>query len=87
MDKLNTRAALVANKARRGFRSAYAKAAAGGTALLASGMALAGGGATSPGAAIAAELGSGQTDVMSVVLILAGIVGLLILWAYVKRAR
>ena len=42
---------------------------------------------TSPGAAIASELSSGKSDVMLVIAAAAVIIGVLVLWAYVKRAR
>ena len=40
-----------------------------------------------PGSAIAGELGTGKADVMLVIGAVAIILGALILWAYVKRAR
>lgn len=43
--------------------------------------------ATSPGAAIAGELSDGKTEVMLVIAAAAVIIGVLVLWAYVKRAR
>lgn len=43
--------------------------------------------ATSPGAAIAGELAGGKTEVMLVIAAAAVIIGVLVLWAYVKRAR
>ena len=69
------------------FRSTTAKVATGVSTLGASALAFAGGGAGSPGAAIAGELGTGQADVMLVIGAVAVILGALILWAYVKRAR
>jgi len=42
--------------------------------------------ATSAGAAMAAELGGGKAEVLSVIVILAAIVGVIILWKYVRRA-
>lgn len=61
------------------------RAAAGATALLASGAALAQ--ATTPGAAIQSELNGGKADVMLVIGAAAVIIGVLVLWSYVKRAR
>lgn len=63
------------------------KVAAGATALVASGAALASGGSGSPGAAIAGELSGGKGDVMLVVAACAVILGAIILWGYVKKAR
>ena len=77
----------VARSLRTAFRSTGAKVATGVSTLGASALAFAGGGGGSPGAAIAGELGSGQADVMLVVGAVAIILGTLILWAYVKRAR
>lgn len=74
------------NRAVFGLKSAAAKVGAGVTGLAASGMALAGA-PTSPGQAIATELASGKTEVMLVIAAAAVIIGALILWAYVKRAR
>ena len=73
-------------KLRTLFKSTAAKVGAGTTALTASAMALAGG-ATSPGSAIAGELSGGKADVMLVVAAAAVILGALILWGYVKKAR
>lgn len=84
------------NRNARSFRSKFdsftqfartnmGKVGAAGTALLASGGAFAQ--STSPGAAIAAELSGGKSDVMLVIAAAAVIIGVLVLWAYVKRAR
>lgn len=62
------------------------KVATGATALLASGAALASGG-SSPGSAIAGELAGGKADVMLIIGAVAIILGALIVWGYVKRAR
>lgn len=67
--------------------SAAGKVAAGATALVASGAALAGGGAASPGAAIAGEMAGGKADVMLIIGAVAVILGALIVWGYVKKAR
>ena len=66
------------------FRSTSAKVATGVSTMGASALALAGG---SPGSSIAGELGTGKADVMLVIGAVAIILGALILWAYVKRAR
>ena len=42
---------------------------------------------SSPGGAIAAELSSGESEVMLVIAAAAAIIGVLVLWSYVKRAR
>lgn len=69
------------------FKSTAAKVSTGVTAMSASALALAGGGASSPGSAIAGELSGGKADVMLVVAAAAVILGALILWGYVKKAR
>lgn len=72
----------------RGFSSAKALIVAG---CLAIGAALAPvvsfAQSTSPGSAIASELSGGKSDVMLVVAAAAVIIGVLVLWSYVKRAR
>ena len=40
-----------------------------------------------PGAAITAEVQSAKTTVSGILIVLAGVVGLFILWAYLKRAK
>ncbi|MEA9732498.1 hypothetical protein [Xanthomonas campestris] len=76
----------VVNAARRFASSTSAKVSAGASTLLASGAAFASG-TGSPGAAVAGELASGKGDVMLVIGACAIILGAIILWAYVKRAR
>lgn len=76
----------VARSLHNAFRSTTAKVATGVSTMGASALALAGGGG-SPGSAIAGELGTGKADVMLVIGAVAIILGALILWAYVKRAR
>lgn len=61
------------------------KIGAGAASMFAAGAAMAQ--ATTPGAAIAGELSSGKSDVMLVVAAAAVIIGVLVLWSYVKRAR
>jgi len=73
------------NVARR-FGSRWAKLTAGASSLVASGAALASGGG-SPGASIAGELAGGKADVMLIIGAVAIILGALIVWGYVKKAR
>lgn len=40
-----------------------------------------------PGAAITAEVTSAKTTVSGILIVLAGVVGLFILWAYLKKAK
>jgi hypothetical protein len=40
-----------------------------------------------PGAAISAEVTTAKTTVEGILVILAGVVGLFILWSYLKRAK
>ncbi|WP_462129338.1 hypothetical protein [Stenotrophomonas muris] len=75
------------NNLRRFGGSVPAKVSAGVATLMASGAALASGGSGSPGAAIAGELSGGKADVMLVVAAAAVILGAIILWGYVKKAR
>ena len=75
----------VVNAGRRFAANTGAKVAAGATALVASGGAMASSG--SPGAAIAAELAGGKADVLLVITAVAVILGAIILWGYIKRAR
>ncbi|MEL1264399.1 hypothetical protein [Pseudoxanthomonas putridarboris] len=70
----------------KAFRSTAAKVSTGVATLGASAMALAGGG-SSPGGAIAGELAGGKDDVMLIIAAVAVILGAIILWGYVKRAR
>ena len=73
------------HQASAAFKSNVAKVAAGGSALVAAGLASAQ--STSPGAAISAELASGKADQMLIIGAVAVMLGVLIVWAYVKRAR
>jgi hypothetical protein len=75
------------NNLRRFGAFVPAKVSAGIATLMASGAALASGGSGSPGAAIAGELSGGKADVMLVVAAAAVILGAIILWGYVKKAR
>lgn len=40
-----------------------------------------------PGAAITAEVTSAKTVISGILVVLAGVVGLFILWSYLKRAK
>jgi len=75
-----------AARARDTVKGWGAKVGTGAAALMASGAALASGGGTSPGSAIAAELSTGKNDVLLVVGAVAIILGVLVLWRYIKRA-
>ncbi|HHA2400480.1 TPA: hypothetical protein ACOENO_000461 [Stenotrophomonas maltophilia] len=74
------------NAARRFAASTVAKIGVGTTALVASGAALASGGGTSPGAAIAAEVSKGNADMAIVIGAIALLLGILVVWAFTKRA-
>lgn len=65
-------------------KSTATKVGTGLTALAASGLAAAQG---TPGASIASELAGGKADVMLIIGAVAVILGALIVWGYVKRAR
>ena len=68
--------------------AAKSTAAKVGTGLATMGAAgLAAAQATSPGGAIAAELAGGKADVLLIIAAVAVILGALIVWGYVKRAR
>ena len=73
-------------KAFNGAKSVGAKVSTGAASLVASGAAFAGGGGT-PGSAIAGELSGGKADVMLVIAAAAVIIGVLVLWSYIKRAK
>ncbi len=74
------------NQLRRFGASTVGKVSAGASTLMASGAAFASGG-DSPGAAIAGELASGKSEVNLVIAAVAVILGVIILWGYIKRAR
>lgn len=65
-------------------RSTGTKVAAGATAMIASGAALASGG---PAEAITSEITSGKSSVNGILVVLAGVLGLFLLWAMIKRAK
>lgn len=75
----------VINASRRFAATAGGKVAAGASALMASGAAFASG--ASPGSAIQAEISGGKADVMLIIGAVAVILGALIVWGYVKKAR
>lgn len=67
------------------FKSGVGKVAVGSTAMVGvAGSALA---QTGPGDAIATELASGNTQIMVVIGAVAILLGILIVWSYIKRAR
>lgn len=73
------------NAARRFGASTAAKIGAGATALVASGAALASG-SSSPGAAIAGEMAGGKADIGVVIGACAVLIGLILVWAYTRKA-
>lgn len=73
------------NAVRRFGRIAIGKASAGSAALMASGAAFASG-SGSPGAAVAGELASGKSEMGLIFAAIAVLIGLLVVWAYTKRA-
>lgn len=73
------------NRVATATKSTAAKVGTGLASLGAAGLAAAQ--STSPGAAIAGELASGKADQMLIIGAVAIMLGVLIVWAYVKRAR
>lgn len=71
--------------ARAHTTSTTAKLGAGLTAMSASALALAAG--SGPGDAIAGELATGRAQQMVVIGAVAVLLGVLIVWAYIKRAK
>ncbi|HEL4109995.1 TPA: hypothetical protein UM343_000073 [Stenotrophomonas maltophilia] len=65
-------------------RSTAGKVATGATAMIASGAALASGG---PAEAITAEITNGKSSVSGILVVLAGVLGLFLLWSMIKRAK
>lgn len=65
-------------------RSTAGKVSAGTAGLMASGFAMAGGG---PAEAITSEITSGKTSVNGILVLLAGVLGLFLLWSMIKRAK
>lgn len=72
------------NTARRFGRSTFGKVAAATFALVASVPAFASGGG--PAEAIIAEITSGKASVSGILVVLAGVVGLLLLWSMIKKS-
>lgn len=72
-------------QARDAAKSTAAKVGTGLASLGAAGLAAAQ--STSPGAAIAGELASGKSDQMLIIAAVAIMLGVLVVWSYVKRAR
>lgn len=76
--------AAFASKARNMAGSAYTRAAGVGTGLMvAAGSAMAG---SSPGQAIAGELSDGATQMGLVFSAVAILIGLLLVWSYIRRS-
>lgn len=69
-------------RAVQGVRNAGGKIAAGTTALVASGSAL----ATTQGAAIAGELADGKSQMGLVFAAVAVLIGALLVWNYIRRS-
>lgn len=69
----------------KAFRSRAARVGAGLTAMSASALAFAAG--SGPGDAIAGELATGRAQQMVVIGAVAVLLGVLIVWAYIKRAK
>jgi len=72
------------NVVRRFGHSTIGKVAAGATAMIATGSAFASGGG--PAEAIIAEITAGKSSVNGILVVLAGVLGLLLLWALIKRS-
>lgn len=73
------------NKLRRFGASSWGKASGAVTGLMASTAAFASG-SGSPGAAISGELAGGKSEINLVIAAIAVILGVIILWKYIKRA-
>ena len=65
-------------------RSAAGKVSTGLTAMVATPFAMASGG---PAEAITSEITSGKTSVNGILVLLAGVLGLFLLWSMIKRAK
>lgn len=74
------------NAVARWASSTSAKIGTGVATVMASGAAMASGGSGSPGAAIAGELAGGKAEIALVVAACSVLIGLLLLWAYTRRA-
>jgi len=73
------------NRLRRFGASVPAKISAGAATVLASGAAFASSG-SSPGAAIATAISGGDADMKLIIGACAVLLGILVVWAYTKRA-
>ena len=73
------------SKLRQSLRSNAGRLAAVTTAMTVAPFAFAGGGGT-PGAAISGQLAGGAADMGLIFAAVAILIGLLLLWAYTKRA-
>ncbi|MCF5092030.1 hypothetical protein D3C81_472670 [compost metagenome] len=67
-------------------RSTAAKIGTGIAGLTTSALVFASGGSTSPGAAIAGELAGGKAELGVVIAACAVLIGLILLWAYTRKA-
>jgi len=67
------------------LRSTAGKVSTGLTAMVATPFAMASGGG--PAEAIIGEVTSGKSSVNSILVVLAGVLGLFLLWSMIKRAR
>lgn len=68
------------------LRSTAGKVSTGVSAMVATPFAMASGGG-GPAEAIIAEVTSGKASVNSILLVLAGVLGLFLLWSMIKRAK
>lgn len=73
--------------AKRGFVGKFFGKLGAGLAAIITMMVVGTGQAMAAAAAITTELADGKTSVLGIIALLAGIVAVLLLWAYVKRAR
>lgn len=74
----------VVRNIRAAGRSAIGKVSAGAAAMVATGTALASGG---PAEAVVSEITSGKASVSGILVVLAGVLGLFLLWSMIKRAK
>ena len=87
MHNVKNRAVIALRKAADFGRKTASKAPADGTALTLAGWSAMGpGGGTSPGAAIAGGLDNGPTEMGLVFVAVAVLIGLLLVWTYIKRS-
>lgn len=74
-----------ARRFRAVMRSTAAKVSAGTAAVMAAPFAMAQSGG--PGEAITTEITSGKATVSGILVVLAGVLGLFLLWSMIKRAK